>query len=122
MKNGMHYYVEAIKKYMDFEGRASRKAYWMFYLIHMAFVIGIYLLEWILNTNALILLIYGLLIFFPSLSVSVRRLHDIGKSGWWVLITLVPFIGAIILIVFLALRSQPGVNQYGPNPNEIKIA
>ena len=67
--------------------------------------------------------IYSLAVLLPGLAVAVRRLHDIGKSGWWLLIALVPFVGAIILIVFFVKEGDPGSNEYGPNPesNEMEI-
>ena len=60
--------------------------------------------------------LYGLAVLIPSIAVSVRRLHDTNRSGWWLLIALVPLIGAIVLLVFMAQDSQPGKNQYGSNP------
>jgi uncharacterized membrane protein YhaH (DUF805 family) len=62
--------------------------------------------------------IYGLAILIPSLAVSVRRLHDIDRSGWWILIALVPLIGTIVLLVFALLEGTAGPNRYGPNPKE----
>jgi uncharacterized membrane protein YhaH (DUF805 family) len=117
----MHYYTDVLKKYAQFEGRASRKEYWMFVLanIIIGFVIGI--IEGIVKLSSINLLadIYGLAILIPSIAVSVRRLHDIGWSGWWVLLGIIPFIGAIILIVLYCLDSQPGDNKYGPNPKGV---
>jgi uncharacterized membrane protein YhaH (DUF805 family) len=65
--------------------------------------------------------LYGLVAFIPSLAVAVRRLHDTGKSGWWLLIVLAPFVGWIILIVFFIQDSQPFDNQYGPNPKRVGV-
>ena len=62
--------------------------------------------------------LYSLAILLPSLAVTVRRLHDTGRTGWWVLISLVPVIGGLILLIFMVLDSEPGTNQYGPNPKE----
>ena len=111
----MHWYIEVLKKYAVFTGRARRKEYWILFLFQVliSFVIG--LIEGITNTNVLGML-FLLLTLLPSIALSVRRLHDIGKSGWWMLIGLIPLIGSIVLLVFACLDSQPGENTYGPNP------
>lgn len=109
------YYVDVLKKYAVFSGRARRKEYWMFLLISLlvSIVLGII-------TNALklefISTLYSLAILIPSLAVGARRLHDTSRSGWWLLIGLIPIIGTIILIVFMVQDSKPGSNKYGPNP------
>ena len=119
----MNYYIDCItKKYCCFSGRARRKEYWMFVLFNFiaAFIIGAVggFLAGLTNVTAFAFLgtIYNLAVLVPSLGLLFRRLHDIGKSGWWWLIGLVPFIGWIVIIVFCCLDSQPGENQYGPNP------
>jgi len=120
----MNWYIAVMKKYAVFSGRARRKEYWMFVLFNMIFTVVAMLLDNLLGIAiedvgyGPIYLIYGLAIILPSLAVLVRRLHDIGKSGWWFFINLVPFIGSIWLLVLLATDSQPGVNAYGPNPKE----
>ncbi|WP_377890120.1 DUF805 domain-containing protein [Alkalihalobacillus sp. R86527] len=111
----MSWYVKVLKEYVNFKGRARRKEYWMFILFH---VIICALLSWIqvaADIGVILTSIYSLVIILPSLAVAVRRLHDTGKSGWWVLISFVPIVGAIILIVFLVLDSVDD-NTYGPNP------
>ena len=107
----MNWYIEVLKKCTVFSGRAHRTEYWMFFLIN--FLISIALT--ILNLD-LIGILYTLGVLIPSISVAVRRLHDTGRSGWWLLIALIPLVGAIILIVFLALEGQAEANQYGPVP------
>jgi len=114
----MNYYVEVLKKYAVFTGRARRKEYWMFVLFNILISIGISIVEAILNTGSILGGIYGLAVLLPAIGVSIRRLHDTNRSGWWLLISLVPLVGAIVLIVFAATDSQPGANQYGPNPKE----
>ena len=117
----MNWYMAVIKKYTDFSGRARRKEYWMFLLINIlvSFVIGI-IGAIIGDSRGLISVslsgLYWLFIFIPSLAVTVRRLHDTNRSGWWILIPLVPFFGAIILFIFTVLDSDPNTNTYGPNP------
>jgi len=106
----MDYFINALKKYADFSGRARRKEYWMFILIYMiiSIVLSIFGLDVISGLVAL-----GLLV--PSLSIAARRLHDTGRSGWWQLIVLIPLIGAIVLIIFLA-QDGHDENSYGVNP------
>ena len=107
----MRWYIEVLKKYAVFEGRARRTEYWMFTLVNIIITLVLAALSFGTLES-----IYGLLVFIPSLAVSVRRLHDTGRSGWWLLIGLIPLLGALVLIYFFILDSQPGDNQYGPNP------
>ena len=104
-----------LKKYAVFSGRARRKEYWMFLLFHIIIIIALGVIESIVGTNSVIALFYMLAILLPGLAVTVRRLHDTGKSGWWLLIGLVPLIG-IVILVFMVQDGQAGDNQYGPNP------
>ncbi len=106
----MDYFIGALKQYADFTGRARRKEYWMFILIYM--IINIVLA--VLGLDAVSMLV-GLVLLIPSISIATRRLHDIGRSGWWQLIVLVPFIGMIVLIFFLVQDSHDA-NDYGANP------
>jgi uncharacterized membrane protein YhaH (DUF805 family) len=112
----MNWYLEVLKKYAVFSGRARRKEYWMFFLFNIIIAIVLGIVEGIVGTFGIIGLIYGLAVLLPGIAVSVRRLHDINRSGWWIFISLVPVIGAIVLIVFMVLDSQSGENQYGQNP------
>jgi uncharacterized membrane protein YhaH (DUF805 family) len=106
----MDYFIGALKKYADFTGRARRKEYWMFVLIYM--IINVILA--VLGMDV-ISVIVGLALLVPSISIAARRLHDTGRSGWWQLIALIPIIGLIVLIVFLAQDSHEE-NDYGVNP------
>lgn len=112
----MQWYLKVIKNYVGFHGRAARKEYWMFVLINfiIAFVIGFF--EGLFDLPQFLSTLYTLFVLLPSLAVGVRRLHDTGKSGWWLLISLVPFIGWIILIVFFCEDSKVAGDKYGPNP------
>jgi uncharacterized membrane protein YhaH (DUF805 family) len=117
----MNWYLEALRKYAVFSGRARRTEYWMFLLVNL--IIGVILgaFEGIAgiapeSDQAVLATLYGLAVFLPSLTVGVRRLHDTDRTGWWLLISLVPIIGAIVLLVFMVQDSQPTENQYGPNP------
>jgi len=117
----MSWFLEALKKYAVFSGRARRKEYWMYAL----FVGIIYVVLAVIvaasksSAGIAILGIFYLAILLPSLAVGVRRLHDIGKSGWWLLFGIVPIVGGITLLIFSCMDSQPGANQYGPNPKEV---
>lgn len=112
----MNWYLDAWKNYVNFQGRARRKAYWMFVLFNLIAVLIVGVIDGVLGTGGILGSIYGLAVFLPGLALLVRRLHDIGKSGWWVLIGLVPLIGFIVLLVFAVMDSQAGDNEYGPNP------
>jgi uncharacterized membrane protein YhaH (DUF805 family) len=119
----MNWYIDAWKNYINFQGRARRKAYWMFALFNIIAVIVIGLIEGTLglsgqNGYGILTGLYSLAIILPGLAVAARRLHDTGRSAWWLLIGLVPLVGPIVLLVFFVQDSQPGSNQYGPNPKE----
>lgn len=114
-------FAEAVKscfnKYADFNGRSPRAEYWYFALFNVAVVMVLAVLGAIIGKLFMyVYYTYVLAILVPSIAVSIRRMHDIGRSGWWMLISLVPFIGSIWYIVLAALPSQLGPNQYGPNP------
>jgi len=121
----MHYYLLAFKKYLDFSGRARRAEYWYFYLFNLIFLfVTMFLdsrmgLKFSGQTFGVIYLIYALACLLPSIAVAVRRLHDIGKSGWMLFISLIPIAGAIWLLVLLVRDSNPGDNKYGPNPKNV---
>jgi len=120
----MNWYLTVLKKYAVFSGRARRKEYWMFALFNMIFAIVAMILDNILGIAVEgvgygpIYRLYALAVLIPGLAVSVRRLHDVGKSGWMLLIALIPIIGAIWLLVLMVTDSKPGENKYGPNPKE----
>lgn len=118
----MNWYLEVLKKYAVFDGRARRKEYWYFFLINTVISIFLAFIDSFTGTISeeaglgLLSGIYALAVLIPGLSVTVRRLHDTDRSGWWILIGLIPVIGGIALLVFMVLDSTPGDNQYGPNP------
>jgi len=107
----MQWYFEVLKKYAVFEGRARRKEYWMFILIN--FIISVVLAS---LSFGILEGVYSLAVLVPGMAVSVRRLHDVDRSGWWLLVGLIPLIGILVLIYFCAQDSTPGTNAYGPNP------
>ncbi|HEX7348721.1 MAG TPA: DUF805 domain-containing protein [Rhodanobacteraceae bacterium] len=113
----MNWYFEVLKKYFDFSGRARRKEYWMFTLFNIIAIVILLIIGMLIahGRGVALVWLYELAVLLPSLGVAVRRLHDTGRSGWWILISLVPLVGGIILFVFTVLDSVPD-NQYGPNP------
>ena len=112
----MNWYIDAWKNYVNFNGRARRQAYWMFVLFNIIAAVILSIVDGIIGTGGLLGGLYALAVFIPGLALLVRRLHDIGKSGWWALIGLVPLIGVVVIIIFACMDSQPGTNAYGPNP------
>jgi uncharacterized membrane protein YhaH (DUF805 family) len=114
-------FVESIRvcfsKYATFTGRARRSEYWWFALLGFLVYFVAAVLDAVAHTPAFVVIaILGLLV--PSLAVAVRRLHDTGRSGWWYFISLVPLIGGIILLVYLASDSALGTNAYGDSPKD----
>lgn len=113
----MNEYLSVLKNYAKFDGRARRREYWMFFLVNMAvyFVLNI-LATQVSPYIGFVALAYMLGILVPSIAVAIRRMHDIGKSGWWVLIALVPLIGGIWFLVLAVTAGQSGSNAYGADP------
>jgi len=131
----MQWYLKVLKQYADFTGRARRTEFWMFVLFNFIASIVLNLVDVLIGTanfsttstgfsvtGGLLSTIYALAVLVPSLAVSVRRLHDTDKSGWWVLLALIPIVGAIILIVWFASDGTPGANRYGPDPKQDVMA
>ncbi len=118
----INYYLDTLKfKYADFNGRARRSEYWYFVLCNILAYLILSAVGFALGDyGGLILLgIFWLGVLIPSIAVIVRRLHDVGKSGWFYFVVLIPLVGGIWLIVLLCTDSQVGPNQYGPNPKGI---
>jgi len=119
----MNYFIDCLtKKYACFSGRARRQEFWLFVLFNIiaSIIIDVIAVALVGVTGvtafAFLGTIYNLAVLIPGFAVLFRRLHDTGRSGWWWLIGFIPLIGIIVLIVFCCLDSQPGENQYGPNP------
>ena len=122
----MKYYLQALKNYSNFKGRASRKEYWMFTLIFTLILIFATIIDNLVGTTfeiagfdlgyGWVYLIVGLLNLLPSLSLIVRRLHDVGKSGWFYFIILIPVIGFIWIFILSIKEGDQGNNLYGPDP------
>mgnify|MGYP006074627261 FL=1 len=120
----MNWYLKVMKQYADFDGRARRTEYWMFVLFNIIFSVVAVVLDNVLGIAmegigyGPLYGLYVLAMIIPSLAVAVRRLHDTGKSGWMLLIALIPIIGSIWLLVLYATDGNPGENEYGSNPKE----
>lgn len=104
-------------QYVGFKGRARRSEYWWFALFNIIVGVVISLIVRLTGWNFLSIL-YSLAVLLPGIAVAVRRLHDIGKSGWFYLFAFIPLVGSIILLVWFCKDSEPGANAYGPNPKE----
>lgn len=118
----MSWFLMALRKYAKFSGRSQRAEYWFFFLFQALFLIGLAFLDGMLGffdeseDVGLFSGIFAIAMIIPSFSVNVRRLHDTGRSGWWLLASLVPVLGSLVLVVFALQDSQPGGNAYGPDP------
>ena len=112
----MNWYLAAFRKYAEFPGRARRQEYWMFTLINLLISIALFIVGLRSGALAVVSGLYALAAFIPGLAVGVRRLHDTGRSGWMMLLSLIPIVGGIVLLVFLCQDSAPGDNRYGSNP------
>ena len=123
------YFVDTIKKrYAKFDGRASRSEYWYFMLFYLilSFILGsidAYVINPMLGETpvesvqgGILQFVAALALLVPSIALAIRRLHDIGKSGWWLLIVLIPIIGALVLLYFYVVDSESGTNRFGMNP------
>jgi uncharacterized membrane protein YhaH (DUF805 family) len=118
----MSWYLKVLRNYAVFHGRARRKEYWYFVLVNIIISVALAIVDGVTGTYnsdvgfGLLSGIYTLAVLIPGIAVSVRRLHDIGRSGWWLLVILVPLVGAIVLFIFMVLDSKPEQNEYGPSP------
>lgn len=116
----MQWYLKVLRQYADFNGRARRTEYWMFTLFSVIISVILAILDSVLDASAggfgLLQGLYSLAVLLPSLAVGARRLHDTGRSGWWLLIGLIPLVGAIVLLVFFVLDGERGPNAYGSDP------
>jgi len=121
----MYWYLKALRQYSDFGGRARRKEYWMFTLFNIIFSIIAMIIDNAAGStigdefdNGVLQLIYGLALFIPSLAVTVRRLHDIGKSSKMLLVLIIPLIGVIWFLILLTRDGDPYENDFGQDPKD----
>jgi uncharacterized membrane protein YhaH (DUF805 family) len=123
----MHHYLDAWKNYVEFSGRATRTQFWMFNLFHYLVLIVLVFASVLtggagaydaqdpgMDLFGLIYSLYGLAVFLPSLALTVRRLHDTGRSGFWYFIGFIPLLGGLALLAFTLMGSEEGDNRYGP--------
>ena len=137
----MDWMLMPLRRYADFSGRSRRKEYWLYqlFLILVTFALGILMVVAGGFTGVLdpaggnpvsaavwvLVAVFGLLVLaviIPSLAVIVRRLHDQDKSGWFILIQFVPYVGGIVMLVFMCIEGTRGENRYGPDPKGENIA
>lgn len=124
----MNSYLATLKKYAVFDGRAQRKEYWLFVLFNLIVSIVLTIVDRLTGTYSAdygmgaLGAVYALAVLLPGIGVSVRRLHDTDRSGWWLLIVFIPILGALVLLVFMILDGTPGTNRFGPNPKETAAA
>ncbi len=114
----MKWYLHVLKNYATFQGRATRKEYWMFVLFNFIMWCVLSAIELITDMPPFLRIVYLVAVFIPSLAVTARRLHDIGRSGWWQLISIIPIAGAICLLILLCLRSESQLNRFDV-PNKV---
>jgi len=121
----MDWMLMPLRRYAQFSGRSQRKEYWMFVLGYVIVAVVLNIIEGILGlsgtvggSNGPLTALFGLAILIPSIAVGIRRLHDTDRSGWWLLIALVPIIGAIVLLVFFVSDGTRGPNRFGPDPKD----
>ena len=122
----MKWFLEALtKKYATFEGRARRREYWTFVLFYVLAVVVLAIVDDVVGTFneevglGLLSGLFVLATLIPTIAVTVRRLHDTDRSGWWVLLEFIPIVGGLVLLVFTVLDSQPGANRFGANPKGV---
>ena len=108
---------DGFSKYVTFSGRSSRSAYWWWYLFGILVLVGVLAVDYAVGAGGILYVLAALALLLPNLAVLVRRLHDAGHSGWWLLIGLLPLVGAIVLLVFTLQGSEPP-NQWGNGPDE----
>ena len=120
----MHWYITVINQYSNFKGRSRRKEYWMYTLFNIIFLLTAILLDnYLIGLTiqgdlpiGFLTFSYYFFILIPTMALTVRRLHDIGKSGWFYLIALIPYIGGLILILLMCIKGEVGSNKWGDNP------
>lgn len=118
----MNWYLKVVRdNYANFMGRARRQEYWMFAFVNLIIMLILNTIDRVVFSADIAILssIYGLAILIPGIAVAVRRLHDTDRSGWWVLLGLIPIVGTLILIVIMCFDSTLGTNRFGPNPKHV---
>jgi uncharacterized membrane protein YhaH (DUF805 family) len=130
----MEWMVMPLRRYADFEGRSGRQEYWMFFLFCAIVyaVLSVFLFTGLMQMSANpgagfpgmaalgfgLLGVFGLAVFIPTIAVQVRRFHDQDKSGWMILLALIPYLGGLIVLIFMCLEGTRGPNRFGPDPRD----
>ncbi|MBR2357145.1 MAG: DUF805 domain-containing protein [Lentisphaeria bacterium] len=109
----MNYYIDAFRNYVNFQGRANRTQFWMFILFNLIAGVILFGIAFAVPALAFLITVYNLAVFLPSLAICVRRLHDTDRSGWWILLGLIPLVGGIIMLILYLLPGTPGANRFG---------
>jgi uncharacterized membrane protein YhaH (DUF805 family) len=117
----MNYYLSVLTNYAQFNGRARRAEYWNFALFNGLVYVVLLGLSLLASAFGIALVVYCVAILIPSLAVSVRRMHDIGKSGWYLLVGLIPLVGAIWYLVLTCTAGEEGTNEHGPDPKAAEV-
>ena len=117
----MEWFFAAFKRTFEIRGRSRRKEYWLYSLFSIVITLLLLVIDsvfglFIDDETGVLSTLFLIGTFITSLTVTIRRLHDIGRSGWWILLNFIPFIGTIVIFVFTVLDSEPGSNKYGENP------
>lgn len=121
----MNWFISALKKYATFSGRAQRSEYWYFILFYVLITLALSAVDWLTGSFStasgygLFTGLFGLAMFIPSIAVGVRRLHDTDRTGWWLLIAVIPLIGSIVLLVFFVQDGTANDNRFGANPKAV---
>jgi uncharacterized membrane protein YhaH (DUF805 family) len=119
----MNWYLAVLKNYVGFSGRARRTEYWMFALVNVIILVVLAILAVITKSFFFWLLyaLYALAVLVPGIAVAWRRMQDTGRNGLYILLGLIPFVGGIILLIFMLLPGTPGPNEFGPDPRAISV-
>jgi uncharacterized membrane protein YhaH (DUF805 family) len=121
----MNWFTTVLKKYAVFSGRAQRAEYWYYVLFYILIILALSIIDGVAGTFdeqsgiGILGALFVLGTFVPSLAVTVRRLHDTDRSGWWILLNLIPLVGALVVLIFTCLDGKPGDNRFGPNPKAV---
>jgi len=120
----MNWYLAVLKNYVGFSGRARRTEYWMFALFNLIVFVVLAILAAVTRSFFFWILyfLYAVAVIVPGLAVTWRRMQDTGRNGWWILLGLIPFVGGIVLLVFMLLPGTPGANEFGPDPRAVAEA
>lgn len=120
MPQAFNWYIRGLQRYIQFTGRAGRAEFWYYILFYILIVIGLRIVDGVLfgatAGNGVLTWLFWLFSIMPNLAIGARRLHDTGRSGWWLLLSLIPIVGLIVLLIWFISQGQEDSNQYGPPP------